>query len=50
MNAVSQGAKTVEDAANQAVQGAEDMWDEASKAVGGLGREDNRGWWDDAQW
>ena len=48
VNAVSQGAKTVEDAANQAVQGAEDMWDEASKAIGGLGREDNRSWWDDA--
>ena len=24
------------------------MWDEASKAVGDLGREDNRSWWDDA--
>ena len=41
VNYVSQGAKAVEDAA-------EDLWDEASKAVGDLGREDNRSWWDDA--
>ena len=44
VSAVSQGAKTVEDAAGQAIQGAEIMWDEASKAIG---REDNRSWWDD---
>ena len=45
VSAVEDAAQEVEDAAGQAVQEAENIFDEAAKVVNV--REDNRGWWDD---